>query len=226
MPENIASFVFVMLLLTITPGIDLTLVTRSVIHGGLRAGFATTFGIVTGVFAWGTLAGIGVAAIVATSTTVFSIIKFAGAAYLIALGIRYIWLSLKRGRSQSPERLATNESQTSSASTRRHYQIGSNHSLRSSFLVGFVTDITNPQMGVLYASLLPQFIRPGESVLVQCLLLALIHACISLMFFVLYSILLNRIRAHILSPRTSRIIDGVTGLVLVGFGARLATQTV
>lgn len=215
MVENIIPFALIVLLLTVTPGIDMALVTRNVAKRGWRAGFSTALGLVSGVFTWGIAAGLGIAAIVATSATVFNIVKILGAAYLIVLGLYYLWQAFKRHSTDLKSELEQLDTDDAPATG----------TARSHFLVGFMTDVLNPQMGVLYASLLPQFINPAGPVFAQSLLLALIHALIGLVFFTVFSVFLGRVRAYLHKPKVTRAIDGATGVVFIGFGAGLATQS-
>src|SRR2546423_11856170 len=100
MLHTLLVFLPIAALLTITPGPATAMVVRSAVRGGRREALMTTFGNSIGVLAWACLAAGGIAAIVATSATVFSVVKLAGAALLVFLGIQ----SLRRGRPRRPDR--------------------------------------------------------------------------------------------------------------------------
>src|SRR5687767_5286205 len=87
MDDRLLAFVGVSIAVVVIPGPDMALVTRNVVRHGRSAGFATSIGICTGVLGWAIAAGLGVSTILATSATAFTILKLAGAAYLIYLGI-------------------------------------------------------------------------------------------------------------------------------------------
>ena len=82
------TFVPVALVLTITPGAATAMVVRSAAHGGRPAALRTTIGNSLGIFAWGLLAAVGIAAVVATSVEAFTVVKLAGAVALVAMGVR------------------------------------------------------------------------------------------------------------------------------------------
>ncbi len=89
--HELLAFVGIATLLTITPGPDMALVTRSVLRGGTRAGLETSVGILCGLVVWASLAAMGIAAIPAASATAFTTLKLLGAAYLLYLGAGTLW---------------------------------------------------------------------------------------------------------------------------------------
>jgi threonine/homoserine/homoserine lactone efflux protein len=88
--------------------------------------------------------------------------------------------------------------------------------------VGLATNLLNPKVGVFYVALLPQFVPAGSSTLAVGLLLAAVHAVLSVCWFALLIALAAVLAPWLRRPRTVRGIDGVTGAALVGFGVRLA----
>ncbi len=89
--------------------------------------------------------------------------------------------------------------------------------------LGLVTNLLNLKVGVFYVALLPQFVPTGSDALAVGLLLAAVHAVLSLVWFALLIALAGVLGRRLRSPRTVRAVDGVTGVVLVGFGVGLAT---
>src|SRR6478735_6300978 len=89
------TFGLVVALLTITPGLDTALVLRSAAVSGQRRAWGAIAGILAGCLAWGILAAVGVAALVAASQTAFTILRFAGAAYMIWMGVRLVIAAIK-----------------------------------------------------------------------------------------------------------------------------------
>ena len=206
MDSRLLAFLAIATLLTITPGADMALVTRNVLRGGLGAGLRTSAGVLTGLCVWAFLSAVGVAALVAASATAFTVLKLAGAAYLVYLGVTTLW----RARP--------------SASVPRHAA----HELPAFgglFRQGLLSNLLNPKVGVFYTTFLPQFVEPGESVLAWTTLLAGIHIATGVVWLVFYAWLVARVRAVVGRPRVRVALDRVTGTVLVALGLRVAAGT-
>ena len=203
MDGRLLAFLAVATLLTITPGADMALVTRNVLRGGLGAGLRTSAGILTGLFVWALLSAIGVAAIVAASATAFTVLKLAGAAYLIYLGVSTLWHS----------RAAVQAAALAASAV----------PLRGLYRQGLLSNLTNPKVGIFYTSFLPQFVEPGQSVLLWTSVLAAIHIAMGVVWLVFFAWLVARARDAVSRPRVRRVVDRVTGTVLVALGLRVAT---
>jgi threonine/homoserine/homoserine lactone efflux protein len=85
-----------------------------------------------------------------------------------------------------------------------------------------LSNLLNPKVALFYLTLLPQFIRPGDPVLARSLLLAGIHVVVELAWLFTYTSFLARLGEMRRRPRLRRALEGVTGLLLIGSGARLA----
>lgn len=197
----IAAFAGVAMLLTITPGADMALVTRAALAGGRGEAFAVTLGIVSGLMVWAAASALGVAALLAASATAFTVLKVAGAAYLIALGL---FALVTAGRTSEPE-----AEQTSS---------------RSGFVVGLVTNLLNPKIAVFYSTLLPQFIGPGDPVLATSLVMAALHGALGIVWLTGYAWAVTAMGDVLRRPRVRTALDRVTGGVLVALGAGLLLE--
>jgi threonine/homoserine/homoserine lactone efflux protein len=190
--------------LTVTPGLDTALVLRSALTGRRREAMATGAGIVAGLFVWGAAAAVGVSALLTASRVGYDVLRYAGAAYLVWFGGRLV-LRAVRGRP------VTDDGAQVPASAWRAARLG------------LVTNLLNPKVGAFYVALLPQFVPAGSDPLAVGLLLAAVHALISLAWFGLLTALAGALGPALRRPRTVRVIDGLTGVTLVGFGVRLAT---
>jgi threonine/homoserine/homoserine lactone efflux protein len=202
-PELVA-FTAVATIVTVLPGADMALVARSVLTRGRRAGYVTSIGICTGLWVHALASGIGLSAILVASATLFSVVRFVGALYLIALGVASLRSALRGQPGAAPAMIAT------ARDTRR------------AFVQGLLSNVLNPKVALFYLTLLPQFVRPGDSLLARSLLLAGIHVVIGLAWLFLYTYCLGRLDAIMRRPRVRSLLEGVTGTVLVGLGARVA----
>lgn len=191
-------------LLTITPGLDTALVLRTAaVEGPRRAMFAGT-GIVTGVLAWGLIAALGLGAVLAVSEIAFRAVQLAGAAYLIWLG----WGMLRAAIRPEPRGAATVVAPRAP----------------NWFLRGVMTNLLNPKVGVFYVSFLPQFLPTGVPVVPFSILLAGIHAAMGLVFFAAITAATVPFQRALTGRRLPRVLDGITGSVLIFFALRLLTD--
>ncbi len=206
MIELVLLFIVAAGLLTITPGVDTAMVLRTSTACGPRDGAAASLGICLGLLVWGMSAAFGLTALLAASALAFTILRWAGAAYLLYLGVK---LLTKPRSSLAPDR-------TSGGGTPK--SMGS----KSAFSRGFLSNMLNPKVGVFYVTFLPQFIPHGVNVAGFSLLLASIHVLMTLLWFSLL-IMLTVPLGHFLSrPQVVRNLDRLTGCVFVGFGVKLA----
>jgi threonine/homoserine/homoserine lactone efflux protein len=194
------AFVPVAALLTITPGVTTAMVVRNAARGGQRQALACTLGNEVGVITWALLAAIGVAAIVATSAEVFSVVKLLGAVVLVVIGVQSI-RGVKATREDQPAR-------------------PDRHALRD----GVVTSLTNPKLAVFYVALFPQFVPSGHAILPYALTMAALLALFDLAWYSALAFAVTRAkRAFVEGPWVKRI-ERVTGVVLIGLGIRLALE--
>jgi RhtB (resistance to homoserine/threonine) family protein len=207
--SQIVAFTFAAAVLTVTLGQDTMLVVRNVLRGGRCDGVVTTFGICAGLFMHATLSALGVSVILMHSATAFQLVKFAGACYLVWLGVRSLY-SAVRGA---------------------HHPAGPEHRLATDavsphrcFLEGLLSNVLNPKTAVFYLAFLPQFIGPTDPVLQKSLLLGGIHYAEGILWLVVVSMAVDQTRRLFLNPMVRRWLDGICGTLLVGFGMRLALE--
>lgn len=208
--SQIITFTGIAALLALTPGADMMLVVRNVLSRGREAGILSTIGICSGLFVHATLSALGLSIILVKSATAFEVVKWAGAGYLIYLGVQSL-LKIRKYNDSFPNREESLESQY-------------NDGTRKSFLEGFLTNILNPKVAVFYLAFLPQFIDPGDPVFQKSLLLAAIHAGLGILWLSILSIFLGKIRNFLLHPKIRKILESITGIVLIAFGIRLAFE--
>jgi threonine/homoserine/homoserine lactone efflux protein len=198
-------FLGVITLLTITPGADMAMVARSVFTGGRRAAVATTLGISAGCVIWALASAAGIAAVLAASETAYDTLRLVGAAYLVWLGVQSL-LAGRRGYHASEPLGAAGRSGP------------------SPFRQGLLTNLFNPKIALFYTTFLPQFIGPGDPVLLLSLAMASVHILLGLAWLSAYAWLLDRAVEAFRGSRVRRALDGLTGAVLVALGIRVAAD--
>ena len=196
------AFIAISLLLAVTPGPDMALVTRNALAHGPKGVFLTTTGIAIALLLWVTATAVGVAAVLKASTTLFHALKLVGGAYLAYLGIR-AWLASR----EKPGDLLAGMKAAPAGSILRQ---------------GLISAGTNPKLGVLFVTLLPQFIDPHRPLPPQLLVLGATFAVIGWTWMNVYGLLIARIREFITAPRVRQWMERITGTVLIGLGVRLA----
>ena len=205
---QVLTFTLVAAVLTVTPGADTMLVVRNVLRGGRHDGVVTTLGICCGLFVHALLSALGVSIVLTHSAAAFHAIKLAGAGYLIWLGLQSLRTAL-RGTGDVAGTV-------SRAATRVPG--------RRCFAEGFLSNVLNPKVAVFYLAFLPQFIGPTDPALTRSLLLASIHFVEGMLWLAMLAVTVDRARRVLLTATVRRMLDGLCGLVLVGFGARLAFE--
>jgi threonine/homoserine/homoserine lactone efflux protein len=202
--ENLLPFIGVAIAVVVIPGPDMALVARNVFRHGRAAGYATSLGICTGILGWAVAAALGIATVLATSSVAFTILKLAGAAYLIYLGISTL-------RSRDDVALeGTADTATLPAG--------------QAWAQGLVSSLLNPKLGVFFLTLLPQFIAPGEPAALRAIQLAVVFDLIGLAWLLLYPAMLAAIGYGLGRSGPRRFIRWVSGTVLVALGVRVAFE--
>jgi homoserine/homoserine lactone efflux protein len=194
------------LVLSLTPGIAVTLVIGTALARGIRAGLLATLGILVANTLYFALSATSVGAVLAASPRVFAVVKWAGALYLVAAGAQAIWGALSARTSHVDESAAEPGAPTSDRS----------------FLRGFVLQAANPKALLFFIAILPQFIEPTESVVRQIVILGASSVSIELAALALYAALAARARGLARNPRWRAGLDALAGALLVFAGVGLA----
>jgi threonine/homoserine/homoserine lactone efflux protein len=202
---------FAMVLIVI-PGPDFAVVTKNTLVGGRRRGRWTALGVSSSNLVQGTAAAFGLSALIVKVQPLFEAIKWAGVAYLAYLGVQAL-RSARRGEyapldGDDPSGPAQNTAQNVAG-----------------WRQGFISNITNPKVLVFYLAVLPQFLTPGAN-LGWLLVLAWSHAVLSLAYLLVLVTGLHSARRLLMRRKVRRALDATTGAVLLGFGAKLATEHV
>jgi threonine/homoserine/homoserine lactone efflux protein len=205
---NWAAFFGLSVLLIVTPGPDTALVLRNSLWGGRKAGVATAGGVGVGLATWTVAASLGIAALIQASEPAFLALKLVGAAYLGYLGIQALLAAVRRDDAAVPRELVS------------RVRVRPVKALRQ----GVLSNLANPKIAIFFTTFLPQFV-PVRAPSFQALLeLGFIFCGITTAWLVAYAAAAAGVGAVLRRPRVQRAIDGLTGIVLIGFGLRLATE--
>lgn len=198
-----ATFFAAAFLLNVSPGPDIAFILGHTARGGRRQGLAAMLGLWAGAFCHVVFAAIGLSAIVATSATAFSLVKWAGVAYLAYLGL--MALRSKAGAFHVGVAPAENR-------------------LSSVFLQGVLVDILNPKVAIFFLAFLPQFVVDGAGpvplqLLLHGLLIVAVAATVEPLVVLGGAWLTARLRS---SDRLSLWLDRSLGALFLGLAAKLA----
>ena len=199
---DLGGFVAVAAIVVVTPGPDMALVARNTLAGGRTVGFATSLGTCSGLLVHALAAALGLSAILLASSRAFTVVKLAGSAYLVVLGVRTL---LQAGRGEA---LFGGASRAASPWV--------------AFRQGVLTNVLNPKIAVFFLSLLPHFVQEGDGFVWRVLILAGVFIAMGLAWLTTYTFALHAVGHLLHRARVRRAIETVTGVVLVGLGLRLA----
>jgi len=205
--ENYFLFIIMCICLIILPGPDTAMATKNTLVAGKIGGVKTVFGTCVALLIHTLAAVIGLSALIVKSALLFSIFKYVGAVYLVYIGIKAL-LAVK-----STEDLTTNE-----------VPINNENKHTSCFRQGFLTNLLNPKVAVFFLTFLPQFLNQNHNTFIQLLVMGLTYLILTVIWFAFYIFLIDKISAFMKKPKTQRYIQGVTGIVLIGFGIKLAFE--
>ncbi|HEX2897657.1 MAG TPA: LysE family translocator [candidate division Zixibacteria bacterium] len=207
--QSVLAFSIAALILTLTPGNDTVLVMRNTISGHKAAGFATMFGICCGTVVHGLFASLGISVILMKSATLFQIVKFVGAGYLIFLGGQSFYSAWKIKKENKTESVVSSNSNKVSP--------------HRCFMQGLMTNVLNPKVALFYLSFIPQFIHEGDPVF-KPLFLACIHIVMGIGQLSTVILMITKLRKFLVSPKVRAGMEAVCGTMLTGFGIKLALQ--
>ncbi|MBA2779244.1 LysE family translocator [Billgrantia kenyensis] len=202
------SFLVAITLLSMSPGVDTLLVIRNTARGGVRDGVLTSLAICCGLFVHATISALGISVILLQSAWAFSVLKLAGAAYLIWLGVNGL-LAARRGAGLPVTAVA---GELQAGSTWRPIR------------EGLLSNVLNPKTIVFYMAFLPQFIAPTDPVLLKSLWLAGVHFVIANLWQVAIVLMVGSAGRWLGSRLFARALNGMTGAVLILLGIRLALE--
>ena len=190
--------------INISPGPDIIYIVSKTITQGRKIGFASSLGVCVGAFVYVVATALGLSAILETSLIAFSIVKYAGAAYLVYLGIKSLMSKGSTFDMPTEEKMSDTPWQA--------------------FRQGVLVDILNPKVAVFFMAFLPQFVRPelGHTS-AQLLMLGVIVILMAIL--VEFTIILTAAQTTTFFRKNRKFsiwLDRILGTVLIGLAVRLA----
>jgi RhtB (resistance to homoserine/threonine) family protein len=205
--SSYGSYLVIVVLIVLAPGPDTMVMLKNALSGGFRGGLLASLGVFAGNAVQGSAAALGLGVLIAKSQPVFLTLKWVGAAYLVYLGFQAL-----RGAFRGNYGTVEQTERRRGGGFRR-------------FREGFLSNVTNPKVLVLYLSVLPQFLDPARTTTWDALALAYTVAVLGALWLLVLLVFVHRVRTWLGRRRVRRTLDGVTGTALLGFGAALALES-
>jgi threonine/homoserine/homoserine lactone efflux protein len=196
------------ILIVLLPGPDTLVVVRNLLRGGRRRAIATVIGVLTGLVVWVTSASLGLSALLRASHTGYEVLRYVGGAYLLWIGIQAV-----RGR--------TAPAGDNVVVPRQRY----GPLLGSGYVAGLATDLLNPKVGVFFVTFLPAFVPSGADVGLTTLAFGSVFVLETFLYFAVLITIADRVMVWMTNARTRRRLDRAAGLIFIGLGLRLATES-
>ena len=209
------SFIPAAALIVLLPGPDSLVVVRGLVRDGRRGGVVTAAGVLCGLVVWAVAAALGLSGLLRASDVGYAVLKTVGAAYLLWIGVQSL-RSMRRGHD---EEIAVDDAAGGPGATPSALRWR-----RSGFTAGFLTDVLNPKVGVFFVTFLPGFVPSGFSVGWTTAAFGAFYILLTALYFAGLIGVSATIAQWMSTARIRRRLDAMTGLVLIGFGVRLAAE--
>lgn len=196
---SLTTFFVAAVLVVLLPGPDTLVVVRNLVRGGRRVAARTVMGVLSGLSVWVFTAVLGLSAVLRASHDAYIGLRVAGAVYLVYLGFKSL-RSRDHGDAPAPRLGATG------------------------YVAGLLTDLLNPKVGVFFVTFLPGFVPHGYSVAWVSALFGAIFVVLTGIYFTVLLVASQPVSRWMANSRLRRRVDRCTGVVLIGFGLRLALE--
>ena len=208
--ELLWAYLAAITLLTLTPGVDTLLVMRNTGRGGFGDGAVTSLGICCGLFIHASLSALGISMLLMETAWAFTALKWAGAAYLIWLGVMSLRQALARSQPESRPSVAEPAAQSGSIPR------------LVAFREGLLSNLLNPKTALFYMALLPQFIDPAGHAFAQSMFLAGLHFVLAMAWQCAVAAAVLKSRQFVVGQSVKRALNGLTGGFFVAIGIKVA----
>ncbi|MBO4138552.1 LysE family translocator [Micromonospora tulbaghiae] len=224
---QIVSFVAASLLIIIVPGVDFALVTRQTVRYGRRAGFVVLAGLFAAALVHASLATAGLSALLVSSPALYTVLRVAGALYLLYLGGTILWATRPRRTAPVAQPVPVGAGGAGagtdvSAPVRDTPVADEPHVARRSFVMGVTSQLLNVKVVVFYVSFVPQFVKPGDGAAARTAVLAATFIGLAVLWWACYILLIDRLQPWLTRPSVLLVIERLTGLILIVLAVRIA----
>lgn len=225
---QIISFVAASLLIIIVPGVDFALVTRQTVRYGRRAGFVVLAGLVVAALVHASFATAGLSALLVSSPTLYTVLRVAGALYLLYLGGTILWATRPRRAVPAAQPVPVGagapgpDTDTGPAPVPDAPAADEPHVARRSFVMGITSQLLNVKVVVFYVSFVPQFVTPGDGAAARTAVLAATFIGLAVLWWACYIMLIDRLQPWLTRPSVLVVIERLTGLILIVLAIRIA----
>jgi threonine/homoserine/homoserine lactone efflux protein len=203
-PPHLLAFAGLSAVLVAIPGPAVVLVMKSAIARGRRTAVITACGVLVADLVWALASVAGLTALLVSSRTAFEVLRYAGAAYLLYLGVRLLLtrdVDALRGSVAMP-------------------RVG----VRRAFVEGLLCDLSNPKTLIVFASVIPQFLAVGSSGPLDALVLGVVFAVLGFGSLLVYAAVFGAARGLVRHARAFRVVIRGGGALLAAFGVGLVVE--
>ena len=204
MPPHLLAFAGLAAVLVAIPGPAVVLVMKSAVARGRRTAIVTALGVLAADLVWVLASVVGLTALLVSSRTAFEVLRYAGAAYLLYLGVRLLLtrdVDALRGSVALPT-----------------------VTWRRAFVEGLLCDLSNPKTLIVFASVIPQFLAVGSSGPLDALVLGVVFAVLGFGSLLVYAAVFGVARGLVSRTRVFRAVMRGGGALLAAFGVGLVVE--
>ncbi len=222
-------FLLAVLLISASPGPAIAVILRRSATLGGRTALPLVAGIEAGLFTWAVLAAVGLSALLAVSEVAYTVLKVAGAGFLIVLGALALREAVREHRRAKPDGPPARPDPADESPVVRRGILPALDGRpapgpRRLFAEGMATNLANPKAAIFMIAFFPQFIPAGYPVLPTTLALATLQVTVEFTLYALLALGVGRARRVFTRPRVRVALEGASGTVLIALGLRVATQ--
>lgn len=205
--QHLLIFIAAGWLLNLTPGPDVLYIVTNSLRSGAKSGIVAGLGITAGCFVHIFAAALGISALLATSATAFTVLKYIGAAYLLWIGIKIL---LAKTPQAAPDLMA-------------QAAAGKGRDLKAIFLGGFLTNVLNPKVAIFFLAFVPQFIAPdADNKALAFVLLGIIFNLNAIPVNSGWAVAAAWMARRDAVQRGMHWLDRAAAVMFIGFGLKLA----